>query len=40
MKYGSTYASLEIHDEGFGLGYGVCYQCYEKEWERRRKYKE
>ena len=38
LKYGETYTSLEIHSVG-GFGYAVCEKCYEKEWKRRKKYK-
>lgn len=34
--YGDCYTSLEVHND-FGLGFAVCDECYEKEWERRRK---
>jgi len=33
IKYGNTYTSKEIHTE-MGFGYGVCEDCYNKEWER------
>lgn len=39
LKYGDTYTSKEIHNY-IGLGFGVCSECYEKEWERRRKYRD
>ena len=32
---GSAYTSLEVHNQ-FGLGYPVCEECYQKEWERER----
>lgn len=35
LPYGETFTSLEIHTK-IGIGYGVCNDCYEKEWERRR----
>lgn len=38
LPYGETYTSKEIHN-WVGLGYGVCEECYEKECERRNKYK-
>lgn len=37
IEFGKTYTSKEWHTE-LGFGYGVCPECYEKEWERRRKY--
>ena len=40
LEYGDTYTSLEIHSPIYGFGYGVCHECYEKEWERRREYKD
>lgn len=39
IKFGDTYTSKEIHTE-LGFGYGVCPECYEKEWERKRKYED
>ena len=30
LEFGDTFTSLEIHT-GFGFGYGVCSECYEKE---------
>ena len=38
LPYGETYTSKEIHN-WVGLGYGVCEECYEKECERRKKYR-
>lgn len=38
FKYGDSYTSLEIHTD-IGFGYGVCDDCYQKEWERRKKYR-
>ena len=34
------YTSLEIHEQKYGFGYLVCEHCYNKEWERRRKYRD
>lgn len=34
---GDCYTSNEFHD-GIGLGYFVCPDCYDKEWERRLRY--
>ena len=36
---GESYTSLEIHELTYGFGYAVCEECYEHEWERRRKYR-
>lgn len=36
LPYGETFTSLELHTT-MGIGYGVCNECYEKEWERRRR---
>lgn len=38
LRYGETYTSKEIHN-WIGLGYGVCEECYEEEWKRRKKYR-
>ena len=38
LPYGETYTSKEIHN-WVGLGYGVCEECYEEEWKRRKKYR-
>lgn len=37
VRYGETYTSLEFHNN-FGLGFPVCKECYQKEWEERRRY--
>ncbi len=34
---GESYTSMEVHSE-IGFGYGVCEECYEKEWKRRKDY--
>lgn len=39
LPMGECYTSLEVHDI-LGFGYGVCNECYEREWERRRMYKD
>ena len=39
IKFGDSYTSLRIHNE-FGLGYAVCDECYKKEWDERRKYRD
>lgn len=36
LPYGETFTSLELHTS-MGFGYGVCNECYDKEWERRRR---
>lgn len=38
MVFGDGYTSMEIHTD-LGLGYIVCEECYEKEWNRRKDYK-
>lgn len=35
LLYGNTYTSMEIHNY-FGVGYGVCGECYHEEWQRRK----
>ena len=35
LIYGQSYTSLEFHDN-CGMGYGVCSDCYEQEWNRRK----
>lgn len=37
LPFGETYTSMEIHTNG-GFGFGVCGDCYEKEWERRKEH--
>lgn len=39
LKYGGSYTSLKIHDKN-GIGFPVCYKCYEKEWKERNLYEE
>lgn len=34
VRYGDCYTSRWIHDR-FGLGFLVCEQCYDEEWERQ-----
>lgn len=36
LKYGDCYTSLEVHTD-MGMGFGVCEDCYEAEWQRRKK---
>lgn len=36
IRFGDCYTSLEVHTN-FGMGYAVCEDCYNKEWERRNK---
>lgn len=38
IKFSDTYTSLEFHNWA-GLGFAVCEKCYNKEWEKREKYK-
>lgn len=40
LRFGDTYTSLEIHTERTAFGFGVCTECYEKEWLRRREARE
>lgn len=35
LRFGETYTSLEVHTS-IGFGFGVCQECYDKEWERKR----
>jgi len=35
--YGDSYTSLEVHNS-IGLGYPVCFNCYQEEKERRNLY--
>lgn len=35
MRYGDCFTSREVHTN-VGLGYAVCEECYDKEWERER----
>lgn len=39
IKYKEGYSSKTIHNE-YGFGYPVCEECYKKELEDERKYKE
>ena len=39
IKVGDTYTSLEYHNN-YGFGLCVCEDCYEKEWDKRRKYRD
>lgn len=36
IRFGDGYTSIEIHTQ-FGMGFSVCEDCMEAEWERRRK---
>ena len=38
LTFGECYTSREIHNK-FGMGFGVCGDCYEQEWERDRQYR-
>lgn len=33
--FGDCYTSLEFHTD-MGMGYAVCEECYQLEWERRK----
>ena len=39
FQYRKGYSSKAIHNE-YGFGYTVCEECYKKELENERKYKE
>lgn len=39
ILYGDSYSSIRIHNAS-GLGYAVCRECNQKEWEERRKWKD
>lgn len=34
LKNGDCYTSLEVHTD-IGMGFSVCEECYNKEWERK-----
>jgi len=38
LPFGDSYTSREIHTK-FGMGFAVCSECYEQEWERDRQYR-
>ena len=40
LKVGDSFTSLEIHEQCFGFGYCVCSDCYNKEWIRRKEFKD
>ena len=40
LKVANAYTSCEIHEQTYGLGYMVCEECSNEEWERRRKYRD
>lgn len=39
IMFGDGYTSMQIHND-YGLGYTVCEECHEKEWQERRAAKE
>ena len=39
VTFGDCYTSRQIHTE-HGFGYAACGECYEKEWNEERKYRE
>ena len=39
LKYGATFTSKEIHNY-VGLGFAVCYNCYQEEWKRKEESEE
>lgn len=34
IKYGDSFTSFEFHNQ-FGMGYGVCDECYQEELDKR-----
>lgn len=34
LMFGNGYSSMQIHND-YGLGYTVCVECHEKEWQER-----
>lgn len=36
LKFEDCYTSLEVHTD-IGIGFAVCEDCYEAEWQRRKK---
>lgn len=38
IRYGNGYTSRVLHTH-FGIGFGVCSECYDNEREEERKYK-
>ncbi len=36
LPWGETYTSKQFHTE-MGFGYGVCGECYQREWAEARK---
>lgn len=36
IMFGDGYTSMQIHND-YGLGYTVCEECHEKEWQERKK---
>ena len=39
LEFGDTYTSRVIHTL-YGMGFGVCQKCYEKEWREEKSYKD
>lgn len=37
IRFGDTYTSKEVHTD-LGIGFAVCPECYEEEWERKKYY--
>lgn len=37
IRFGDSFTSIRIHDP-IGFGYAVCSDCYQKEWEERKKW--
>lgn len=40
LKVADAYTSCEVQELTYGLGYMVCEECSNEEWERRRKYRD
>lgn len=38
VLFGDCFTSHEIHTQ-HGMGYAVCGECYDKEWEREEQYR-
>lgn len=36
IRFGNSYTSREIHTH-IGMGYAVCEECYDEEWNRENK---
>lgn len=36
IEFGDGYTSMQIHND-YGMGYTVCAECHEREWQERQK---